>query len=503
MRKIVLFLLIAAMLVPLAACGGDSQKTPADTGASSGTAPDETEAEQSKTEAELVLEGLPERDFDGAELHIAYASTYQEFDRSKIKGEIFNDAVYERNDMLEKKYNIEITAESFAQADSIGGPGRQLETRLREDAMTGECDYQIIADTPYFVNDCAVDGIYRDLYTVPWLDFSASYWDHEAVKMFTIAKKLYIAMGALCIGNYGSSGVLFLNRDLATDLNLPDLYEMVWAGEWTIDRMTECSEAAMIDLNGDGAMDYDNDQWGTIFNHPQFYPVFPIALGFHYSQRTEDGSYDIVTGSEQNLHVLEACRDLVDSGVLGWDWENFLKLRPLGNCSGDYIFNEGRALFEFQSVSTELADIGFEYGILPVPKYDTAQENYTTSSHCYGATVVAVPRILSEEDVDKAGFMLEMMSALSEVTTFPTYVEKLLELKKSPDPDSTRVLRMIFANMTYDFVYSYYLTHFPRYVTSMVFEDKVGEFASFMKRYKIPLEVAIEDLEEAFSTNGT
>ena len=118
------------------------------------------------------------------------------------------------------------------------------------------------------------------------------------------------------------------------------------------------------------------------------------------------------------------------------------------------------------------------------------------------ATVVCVPRVISAEETDKAGFMLNAMAALSEVTTFPTYVEKLLELKKSPDPDSTRVLKTVFSNLTFDFIYSYYVSHFPRQFTALVYEQNTGKFSSVSRSYKIALDVAIEDLEEAFSNHN-
>jgi hypothetical protein len=155
-------------------------------------------------------------------------------------------------------------------------------------------------------------------------------------------------------------------------------------------------------------------------------------------------------------------------------------------------------LFRFDTANADMTAAECNYGILPIPKYDLSQENYMTSSVCYVSTVVCVPRILSEAEADKAGFMLEVMASLSEVTTFPTYVEKLLEMKKSPDPESTRVLQLVFGNMTYDFMYSYYVNHFPRIITRMVFQAGTDRFASTIKNYKDGLELALEDLELAF-----
>ena len=145
-----------------------------------------------------------------------------------------------------------------------------------------------------------------------------------------------------------------------------------------------------------------------------------------------------------------------------------------------------------------MTNAGCDYGILPQPKFDEAQKNYLTTSYHAGSVCVAVPMILSESERDMAGFMLEAMSALSYVTTYPTYIEKILELKKSPDPDSSRVLHMIFENIAYDIVYQFNIQDFPIQLAKGMFQDEFYTYASNVKRFGSGMEKQLDDILQAY-----
>ncbi len=490
MKRAIILFLTAALLLPLAACSG---KTPdkQDTADPSS----ETSAPMPKTAsaADEALAHLGERDFDGANFHILCLSGSFEFDQEETTGELMNDEVYARNRTLEARYGVEITAEDLIENHA----GRPLSDRVRLDSLASNPSYQVVSSATVYLIDLAKDGLCFHLPDMPWIDLDQPYWDQNSIDAFTIADSLYFVMGSVTLLNMSQTLALFVNRDLAEDLSIPDLYEMVWNGTWTIDRMTEYCERAMSDRDGTGKMEFDGDDtWGAVFAHPQYAEVMMTGLGYHYTRRDENGNFVLDLMNENNLVLFDHVSKLRDTCVLACNWVNY---GPHAlDADGKYIFYEGRALFLHHMVSVDMTTTACNYGILPQPKFNEEQEKYLTSSFHAGSTCVAVPMVLSESDRDMGGFMLEAMAALSYVTTYPTYIEKILELKKSPDPDSTRVLKIMFENIAYDIVYQFNIQDFPIQLAKGMFHDYFTTYASNVKRFSSGMEDDIYDIMDAY-----
>ena len=76
-------------------------------------------------------------------------------------------------------------------------------------------------------------------------------------------------------------------------------------------------------------------------------------------------------------------------------------------------FAEGRAYFcgiTFQKIETFLREMEDDYGVLPNPKFNEAQANYSTCVSGAGSMVI-VPKSCTDPEI--VGSMLEGMAALS------------------------------------------------------------------------------------------
>ena len=90
-----------------------------------------------------------------------------------------------------------------------------------------------------------------------------------------------------------------------------------------------------------------------------------------------------------------------------------------------------------------------DFGILPPPKYDEAQEKY----YCNMANgeVATLPRSYDAERLDNIGIILEAMSFYTHHKIIPVYKDVLLDVKVTRDVDSLEMLDYVFDGITYDF----------------------------------------------------
>lgn len=427
--------LILAMLLTLAGCGGT---TDADTAAVQDTAA-ETVAETAETE---ILPDLPDVTFGGASFTILKwdagngVHNYFEFDAEELNGELLNDSIYNRNLEIEEKYDVVIStiAENSPQS------------RLSKDVTAGETPYQVVTDWPTKLSQSSTQGHLLNLYTVPYVDLEKPWWDQNAVDAYSIGGKLYVTTGDYVLYDKQRILVVFFNHDMADDMGIPDLYDMVWKGKWTIDVMNSYTTQATIDLDGDGKLDPVNDQFGMISGSQTYLPYLLFGMGSTYSRKEADDTYTLAIASEQTINAIGSLSDsfYTDNAIY---WED---------CHGKLEdmqapFEEGRGLFYHEvSQCARMFDMEDAFGILPQPKYNEEQENYLTSMQSEWSSILAVPSALGGDTLEMTGVLLEALSALSRTTTYPTFIEDIMQSKNAPDKESADILRMVQGNIVYD-----------------------------------------------------
>ncbi len=487
-KTALLLLLSAALLLPLLSCAKD----PTPSGPSGASVSDTASAPETEapplSKADQALAHLPERDFDGRNLNIIQSAAFWEFDVSDLNGELLNDEIYERNQVIEERYGVTITREKVGQMSGA----TLLTDRIRTESMTGDATFQLVGDGAYFMSIDLRSGLYADFHRLPYIDLDAPYWDSHAVDAFTVAGKLYFINGSYTLSNKGSARVMFWNRDMAEDLNIPDLYDVVWDGKWTSDLMLEYCQIATYDVDGDGSQSFADDRWGVVYEHPENYVGFPIGMGYTLTTQDDTGNI-VVDTNERNVRVIEVCEKIAAYSVMGNDW--FRLKNGIGGYAG-FIFDEQRALFR-DGRAGGVPDVDFSFGVLPNPKLNEDQQNYISTSHYYSGANCGIPDALNAKDKDMAAFLLEALGAYSHVTVYPVYTENIVLHKNSPDPEATAVLRMVFENIYYDIGYQCCFVN-PMDPFSLVFAMGVGGFASLIAGNAESINEDIRDLVQEY-----
>ena len=118
------------------------------------------------------------------------------------------------------------------------------------------------------------------------------------------------------------------------------------------------------------------------------------------------------------------------------------------------MFTEDRALFWIEIIYgvLQLRDMDTDFGLLPMPKYDDNQKEYTSYIHTGHTSTSCVP--VTNPDIDLAGRILTDMAYMSYKTIRPAYYEKTLKGKASRDVESGEMLDIIYSNIRLDLTFA-------------------------------------------------
>ena len=118
-------------------------------------------------------------------------------------------------------------------------------------------------------------------------------------------------------------------------------------------------------------------------------------------------------------------------------------------------FLNGKAVFcnySVGSIGTKLRDYENDFGVLPIPKYDTAQAEYYTVTDA-GCNIMAVATTATQ--LEMIGAVTECLAAESYRSVMPTYYDITLGSKGVRDEESSAMMDYVLESRQIDFAYMY------------------------------------------------
>jgi len=431
MKKISILLLLAAMLSSMSGCGGSGEETSVSTA-------EIIETEQAETAAETEkdwLAALPSADYGGFAFRILAVpeencSGIQSFWAEEPNGEIINDTVYERNLYVEDLYNI-----------SIGYEGKTgVIPQTANLVKSGDATYSAVSDEAKLHMAYSTQGIFMNLYGIDAIDLTSPWWYTHAVEALTIADRLYAGYSDLNTQIMERVACEFVNLDMVTDHGMEDPYQLVVDGKWTLDVMREMAEAAAQDLDTDGKIS-QNDIGGYAVGIGS-YNVLINGAGCPLATKSDDGKVTLHYGSEAFINAAEKVAALVN--------DEAFTIYLNKNMWGIDLFSAGKVLFREANlyVYNDLREYDSYFGILPVPKFDEAQENYRSMMN-NSSMGISIP--VSVKDAEQVGTIVEALNAYSYLHLKDAYYETMLKGKLARDSQSIDMLDIITSTIVVDY----------------------------------------------------
>ena len=434
-KRAISSLLLAAMLATLAACGSE----PAADGGNDET----TSGKASDTVTETVEKAdIPEDKYEGYEFRMlgketpASSSVNELFAESET-GDTLNDAIYQRNRMVEERFDVKMTL--ITSGSRIGD--------MSQAVLAGDDAYDIVLDTTVNIAPAISNRYVHSINDLQYIDIDKSWWNTELIEDSAINGNPYFLMGDISYSWRDATWVLCFNKRLYNEYGLEEPYKMVRDGKWTIDVLEEHCRDITKDLNGDAKLDKD-DQWGLLSSKTAGLGLV-TSSGITSVSKAKDGSLEYTLDSERNVDVLGRIRKLMTNNDLQIRAEDLTGVSSIWTEIIN-IFRNGRALYRISIMSDVigLRDMNDDFGILPLPKYDENQDQYYTTYQGWSGGALVVPVTIT--DTARTSAIIEYMSSVSKDTITNAYYSVNLQGKVARDDDSAEMLDIIFNSMTTD-----------------------------------------------------
>lgn len=427
-KRILAVLLAALMLLSLAACGENTET------------PDVTTDGGSDAATEAVTEFFPaveKQDYKGETFQMigirdAGTWVYGE-DPTAANVNVLNDTLYEMNTVVEDHLGINM---QYEYVQHVTGQS-VIFNQVKPSIMAGDDAYQLCILPSYrnvasFVTqDCVMD-----LYDLnDYIDLDQPYWNKEVIESLMIGDHAYIATGDIC---YYTVHPIYCNKDLLKEVGREVPYDQVRNGTWTLDEYLALTADLYAD-NGDGTVN-NQDTFGFAALCDTNINSFMQASDIYVVTRHDDGSFEFSMYGEKLLSLYEKLFNWSkNQSTYIWGWGD----RENENVIVDFL--DGRTYFTQDELGTKYLSATFDVGILPLPKYDTAQKEY---AHVNWGDNIAVPN--SVKNTKMVGETLELLSYYSRTVVRPKFYDDVLELRVSNAPDDREMVETIFNTIVFD-----------------------------------------------------
>ena len=442
--RLALLLLAALLAVGLVACRktGDDPAT-GSTGSTGGTSgPDSTEEEEPLD----LPEGL---DFDYAEFRILArgdADYYNEelYFADGASGSAVDQAVFRRQARIEETYFVEMSMSTLGEAE--------IDTYMNVNSLAAglEDTYHLVANHGRNSTNYVINALTADWNLLPYTNLDASWWNQDARQQWTaVSGSIYMMTGDISYLSVGQAVGMFFNKTIINNAGLVTPYERVRNGEWTFEVFREYVTTTDANLNGDNSGNLATDSFGYVTGWWRGPMNIIYSTGQHWLEVTED-SISVIPSTANNLvNAFDDYFDLLfDSGACAMGGGDYTSMSK--------ALEEGRATFYDEIVlrAETLKQTELDFGLVPMPKYDSTVDGYYTFVNAATNTFV-IPRIVTTDaaTAEMASVVLECMAYYGQKEVLPTYYEDILTYNSMTDMDSVEMMGVIRDSLSYDLGY--------------------------------------------------
>ncbi len=422
MKKLLLLLIAACMLITCFACGDGNKK------------PHRVEPGTGEKWA-----ALPDDDFGGADFRI---STRGRFGAKEVvvddesSENIIDLALMLRNAMVEDRYMV-----SIERQDNDGTMGVHINQVLT--ACTQLLDQFDLAMTYVFESSPLItNGFVLNWNELPYNKLEQTHWISGMNKEFSVRDAIYTTISKMCISTIGQTAAMVYNRDLGDETWGEEfstgLFETIYDGDWTYDEL-------MRIVNDFGH--YDDDGSGDRSSGDSFGMFLPTD----WTVDTWHAAWDLpiiknsVENGLENVYMNEKLVSFVNRMHTMYYETPEIFGADLGQSLSAFMSN--RTLFtitDLESTLHTLSNMESTYTIIPQPKYDENQEDYR-SAMFDNYSVMSIP---ITADPDFVSLIVEALSIASEMHVYTAYKSDALQGQVVSDVDS--MFDMILDNTAWD-----------------------------------------------------
>ena len=368
----------------------------------------------------------PEMHADGHYLH-------NELAVAESSGDVIDQAVMQRNTVVQSAYNVKITTQTMFISD--------VAKTVRNEYNGGTSTYSALACSINNSNLIALqqEGGLADFNSLEYYDESQPWWNHDLMQDLSIANARYFASGDIIYSDDFYPYATFVNDKLSANSGITENYhELVKNKEWTLEKFhTLAAQAQDNQVDGDPNTWSTQDINGAVINEN-------FAKAAYYSAGKGMVAFDSKGYPVWQMDVawtqpiLEKLIGIIHNDKACFNAGQFddHAIQELN------LFTGGKALFLVEELifaeRITKADAAVGFTLLPYPLYDEESE-YTTVLN--DSLVVCIPVVCA--DKEDIGLVLSAMSRESVNTLTPAFFETVLTYRYMQNPESVETLEVI------------------------------------------------------------
>ncbi len=428
----------------MSSCGGDSAAETTQLPGTTESAAAVTEIETTEEDVRrAVSDEIPEMDFEGASFRsITQDSTVNDVWVEGETGDVLNDAIYYRNRAVEERFNVKIE-------EVLAVPYGDISKYVKKSVSAGEDAYDLVVGQMEQSGKDVLGGYFMNWYDLPYVNFTKPWYPATLVEEATINDKMYIIASDMSLSYIIYTYCIYYNKELAQAYDFPDVYALVSSGEWTLDKFYSLSKQVYEDA------DNSNDKsLGDKFGLYATLGGCAVSAYFYGIDQPyasiQNNAISMDVNSEKTVDALAIMRDnfFNYNQIWGETVNTSGKVTADAFVTGNYVFTPCMIRYGLQ----EIRQSEFEWGILPYPKWDEAQENYYSAIDA-GTSILTVPT--TAQNTEMIGAVVEALSAESWKGVMPTFYDTVMDSKIANDEGTIQMLDTIFNSRVIDFAYLY------------------------------------------------
>lgn len=358
-----------------------------------------------------------------------------------------NAAIDARNKYIEDNYGVELKV-IYTGGGVNNGEMRQIIVR---DESAGIATYNAAFVPIYDGLELAGDGLFIDLNEIPTIDINKPWWDKSAMSSLSLANRYFFGIGDISVQIYETLPCIVFNKPMLSNYTDENLYDLVASGDWTIDKFYSIAKLVALDtdeVTGPSVGDY----FGIAGQNDNMWIYFKSA-GCNTVELNKYGEPELTIYNDTTVGVVDTIRKIMNDRDVYMNCNHYVSTPGYTYSPIEFViqgFKEQRVLFYFDGLLhlSDFADVDFDFGILPPPKYSTEQDSYHTIIGVWGATGLVIPQ--NCPDVEMTSVIVEAMAAKSKETVATEYYEKVLNIRSTRDEESEESLRIILNSKGFD-----------------------------------------------------
>ena len=443
--------------------------------------------ENSSNETSGYISELPDDlKFDGEEFIILSGYTGQWTDATMVyfggdpaegdfESNVVNDASILRNNIVEDMLDIDIVERMHRDTSAGGGSNSSFYTTVVDAHNSGTSDFHMMQGSLYNMGFLTTAGCLTDLMSLEHLKgMKGEWWNQTFIEDISIKGSAYYAVGDISFGHINCIYLIYFNKKVQTDNDLPDFYDLVDNNQWTYDKMFELSKTIKSDLNDDAKYTHE-DEIGLVGQSSIMWAI-TYALNAKIVSKDAQGLPILNINSQDSITKLSSVLEdiTVDGNYIIVDGSTTTVAQ------GFDMFIQDRNLFTADhtgSITNLTGQMTSDFGFLPHPKYDENQDQHYSLISPWGGLAIAVPFTIDSSDEEFVSAVMEEMAVQGKNHLTEAYTEKLCKLQKTTDDRSKDMLDIVFQSAGCDLGMIHKIGAYDSSVTSFL-NSKITNIAS-------------------------